>query len=149
MDFQRSETSPETIPRLSDVLRRTGLTRSTIYDRIAKKEFPHQVSLGGRAVGWLEREVEDWINERVHLRPGSMAGISDPVSEAANPIPRDVQSERRRAQRSTASASRRVSVNDSSPDPARLHLVDTKLYFDRSTGAFWIKLLAENSASRR
>src|ERR1035437_9665923 len=70
MDTRRSETTPDTILRLTDVRKRTGIRRSTLYNRIAKKEFPHQVSLGGRAVGWLKREVDEWVSERMHLRPG-------------------------------------------------------------------------------
>jgi prophage regulatory protein len=47
--------------RLPEVKRRTGLSRSSIYNRIAKGEFPAGFSLGGRARGWLERDVEAWI----------------------------------------------------------------------------------------
>jgi len=47
MEFQRSATSPKMILRVTDVLRRTGFCRSALYNRIAKGEFPHQVSLGG------------------------------------------------------------------------------------------------------
>ena len=40
-----------TILRLPVVKARTGLSRSTIYLRIAQKTFPGPVCLGGRAVG--------------------------------------------------------------------------------------------------
>ena len=40
-----------TILRLPDVKRSTGLSRSTIYQRITRGTFPKPVSLGGRAVG--------------------------------------------------------------------------------------------------
>ena len=39
------------ILRLPQVLEVTGLSRSTIYLRMADGSFPKQVSLGGRAVG--------------------------------------------------------------------------------------------------
>ena len=52
MEFQRSATSPKMILRVTDVLRRTGFCRSALYNRIAKGEFPHQVSLGG-PLNWL------------------------------------------------------------------------------------------------
>lgn len=54
-----------TILRLPEVKRSTGLSRSTIYLRIAEGRFPKPVSLGGRAVGWLEAEVQDWLQRRI------------------------------------------------------------------------------------
>jgi len=45
------------ILRLPAVLADTGLSRSTIYLRIAQGVFTHPVSLGARAVGWLAHEV--------------------------------------------------------------------------------------------
>lgn len=46
-----------TILRLPAVLANTGLSRSTIYLRIAQGVFTHPVSLGARAVGWPAHEV--------------------------------------------------------------------------------------------
>lgn len=60
-----------TILRLPDVKMRTGLSRSTIYLRIAQGTFPKPVGLGGRAVGWLEAEVQDWLQRRVDERRAS------------------------------------------------------------------------------
>ncbi len=51
--------------RLPAVKERTGLSRSTIYLRMANDEFPHHISLGGRAVGWLEQDIDEWIVERI------------------------------------------------------------------------------------
>jgi prophage regulatory protein len=51
--------------RLPVVKARTGLSRSTIYLRIAEGTFPKPVSLGDRAVGWLESEIESWLSSRV------------------------------------------------------------------------------------
>lgn len=51
--------------RLPMVKHRTGLGRSTIYRLIAQKEFPPQVRLAGRAVGWRERDVDRWADSRV------------------------------------------------------------------------------------
>lgn len=57
------------ILRLPAVKARTGLSRSTIYLRISRGEFPRQVPLGSPAcVGWVEREVEQWISRRIHER---------------------------------------------------------------------------------
>lgn len=52
------------ILRLPAVKARTGLSRSTIYLRIAQGKFPARYSLGARAVGWLESEISDWIAEK-------------------------------------------------------------------------------------
>ena len=50
------------ILRLPAVKARTGLSRSTIYLRISRGQFPKQVTLGGeRAVGWLESEIDSYI----------------------------------------------------------------------------------------
>ena len=54
-----------TILRLPGVKARTGLSRSTIYLRVAQGTFPRPVSLGGRAVGWLEAEVQSWLERRI------------------------------------------------------------------------------------
>jgi prophage regulatory protein len=148
MNIPSSETSPETILRLPEMLRMTGLSRSTLYNRIAKKEFPHQVPLGDRVVGWLKREVDDWISERIRLRPGSRTGISDGVVESANTVPRNAQSGRSEIQRQPDPISCVPAVNEGSPDLAQLDLVNTKLYFDKSTGSFWLKLLPEDPACR-
>ena len=51
--------------RLPEVMARTGLSRSTIYVRLEQGLFPRPVSLGGRAVGWIESEVDEWIRERI------------------------------------------------------------------------------------
>ena len=55
----------QTILRLPSVRSRTGLSRSTIYLRIAENRFPKPISLGGRAVGWIESEIDDWLNEQI------------------------------------------------------------------------------------
>ncbi|GGG53074.1 hypothetical protein GCM10011403_07860 [Pseudohongiella nitratireducens] len=55
----------KSILRLPSVKALTGLSRSTIYLRVAEGEFPKPISLGGRAVGWIEGEVQDWIKERI------------------------------------------------------------------------------------
>jgi prophage regulatory protein len=46
-----------TLLRLPAIKTSTGLSRSTIYLRIAQGVFPKPVSLGGRAVGWPASEV--------------------------------------------------------------------------------------------
>lgn len=62
-----------TILRLPAVKTSTGLSRSTIYLRIAQGKFPRPVSLGGRAVGWLEAEVQEWLQRRIESSRGAKA----------------------------------------------------------------------------
>jgi prophage regulatory protein len=54
-----------TILRLPAVKASTGLSRSTIYLRVSQGTFPRPVSLGGRAVGWVEDEIQSWLAERI------------------------------------------------------------------------------------
>jgi prophage regulatory protein len=52
--------------RRRDVERRTGLSRSSIYEKISRDEFPSPVRLGGgRAVAWVDAEVDGWIAEQI------------------------------------------------------------------------------------
>ena len=53
------------ILRLPEVIARTGLSRSTIYLRMKHKAFPPQISLGGRAVGWLDEDIDGWLQDRI------------------------------------------------------------------------------------
>lgn len=52
------------IIRLPEVKKRTGLSRSTIYDRIRENAFPTPIQLGhSRNVGWIEAEIDQWVND--------------------------------------------------------------------------------------
>jgi len=57
----------QTLIRLPQVKARTGLSRSTIYFRIAGGTFPAPVKLGAgaRAVGWVETEIEQWLSQQI------------------------------------------------------------------------------------
>jgi prophage regulatory protein len=46
---------------------RTGLSRSTIYLRVSQATFPKPVNLGGRAVGWVEAEIQDWLQRQIEI----------------------------------------------------------------------------------
>lgn len=43
----------------------TGLSRSSVYSMMGKGCFPTNVSIGARAVGWVESEVRNWIDSRI------------------------------------------------------------------------------------
>jgi len=57
-----------TILRRKKVETRTGLSRSTIYLRIQEGTFPRPINLGGRAVGWVENEIETWLASCIENR---------------------------------------------------------------------------------
>ena len=64
MNIMRSSS----ILRRKQVETRTGLSRSTIYLRIKKGSFPKPIKLGERAVGWIESEIYDWLDEKIQIR---------------------------------------------------------------------------------
>ena len=55
------------ILRRREVQARTGLSRSSIYERMRDKAFPLPISLGAKSVGWISSEIDEWIAERVKL----------------------------------------------------------------------------------
>ncbi|MCY4654943.1 MAG: AlpA family transcriptional regulator [Dehalococcoidia bacterium] len=50
--------------RLPAVLARVGISRSTLWRLIQANSFPKPIRLGGRSVGWIEAEIDDWILSR-------------------------------------------------------------------------------------
>lgn len=51
----------ERIIRLKTVLDRTGLSRSTMYRKIAEGTFPGQVPISLHGAGWYESAINRWI----------------------------------------------------------------------------------------
>ncbi|MEL7293406.1 MAG: AlpA family transcriptional regulator [Pseudomonadota bacterium] len=47
--------------KLKEVMEKTALSRSAIYRKMNDGEFPQSVSLGDRAVAWVESEIDDWM----------------------------------------------------------------------------------------
>ncbi|GAB1717532.1 MAG: hypothetical protein NTAFB05_25740 [Nitrobacter sp.] len=66
---------PERIIRLKTVLARTGLSRSTIYRKIAEGTFPRQITISTNGAGWHETDIDRWIANPVAWRPE--AGVED------------------------------------------------------------------------
>lgn len=52
--------SPDRFLRLNSVLDRTGLSRATLYRKIAAGTFPPQHKLAERCCGWRESEINIW-----------------------------------------------------------------------------------------
>ena len=53
--------------RMKDLPEKVGLRPSTIYALVAQGRFPAPFKLlpGGRAVGWLETTVDDWLGKQI------------------------------------------------------------------------------------
>lgn len=60
---------PERIIRLNTVLARTGLSRSTLYRKIAEGTFPPRIKISVYAAGWHETEISRWIADPAGWRP--------------------------------------------------------------------------------
>ncbi|MEC5292667.1 AlpA family phage regulatory protein [Aurantimonas sp. C2-6-R+9] len=56
---------------LNTVLSRTGLSRSTIYRKIAEGTFPAQIRISINGAGWRESDIDRWIEDPVSWRPGA------------------------------------------------------------------------------
>ncbi len=53
------------IINLQRVIDKTTLGRSTLYAYMKLGKFPTSVLLGDRHVGWVEAEVDAWIDGRI------------------------------------------------------------------------------------
>lgn len=51
--------------RLSEVQRRTGHSKAWLYRLMSQGKFPSSVKIGSRAIAFVEREIDDWINQRI------------------------------------------------------------------------------------
>lgn len=60
-----------TILRLNQLIARIQLSRSSIYGRLDPKSrqydasFPKPIKLGASTVGWIEEEIQAWIEEKI------------------------------------------------------------------------------------
>jgi prophage regulatory protein len=65
---------PVVLERKPDVIRRTGFSNSALYAAVSRGIFPRPVSLGtGRAVAWVQSEVDSYIAARIAARNASEA----------------------------------------------------------------------------
>jgi prophage regulatory protein len=59
--------------RRPEVLAKTGISTSTLYDLMARHEFPKPIRLGANSVAWVEREVDNWLATRIAARDSEAA----------------------------------------------------------------------------
>jgi len=55
----------DSLIRIKKVEAKTGLKKSMIYGLISKDEFPEPIKIGERAVAWIEREIDKWIENKI------------------------------------------------------------------------------------
>jgi prophage regulatory protein len=95
-----------TILRRRQVSAKTGLSRSSIYAKIALGEFPKSIPLGQgaktRAVGWVESSVNDWIKSQISAasqkvyadRTASRKALTESTANTA-PVKKQAKARRR------------------------------------------------------
>lgn len=59
---------PRRVLRLPEVIQKTGLSRTTLYTMSKAGQFPGAISLGGKAMGWIEAEIDQWIEDLMAAR---------------------------------------------------------------------------------
>ena len=64
--------------RLPEVLEKTGLKTTRIHELETAGKFPRRVKISDRASGWLEHEVNKWMEQRI---AASRSGGSQPLDE--------------------------------------------------------------------
>jgi len=52
--------------KLNDVIEKTTLSKSTIERKMKSNTFPKSIKLSSRAIGWIEEDINGWINDRIN-----------------------------------------------------------------------------------
>ena len=71
----KSVAPPIQIIRHAQVCKKLAVSSATLFDMIAKGNFPKPFTIipNGRAVGWLEGAVDEWIMQRSSAALGVMS----------------------------------------------------------------------------
>lgn len=77
---------PDRIIRLRTVLARTGLSRSTIYRKIAEGTFPAQIKISANGAGWHESDIDRWIADPAGWRATN--DNDEPSAKTTRHVPR-------------------------------------------------------------
>mgnify|MGYP000299986513 CR=1 FL=1 len=65
MDSHVNNSVRKRILKLPEVMVRTGKGRASIYAGAAEGSFPTPIKIGERASGWVENEIEQWIDVQI------------------------------------------------------------------------------------
>lgn len=83
MDQENSISTPDEFIKLPEVLKRCGIKKACLYRMMKLGEFPAQVKLTKRAVGWDRAEVEQWRQAKKRARGGGEDSNGDTASHPA------------------------------------------------------------------
>lgn len=84
-----ADPDPSDIIRIDEVMQLAGLKKTMLYDLIGKEQFPAQVGLGARAVGWYKNQVLDWVRHRPSTRRDQDGRCLKTKAGAASDVPRE------------------------------------------------------------
>lgn len=59
-----------TLIRPREAMRRCGIGRSTMWKMIKDGDFPKPVRITRRTVGFVEAEINDWVQQRIAASRG-------------------------------------------------------------------------------
>lgn len=60
-DLEQAE--PLTLLRIKEVSKLTGMSRSSIYEKAKRGDFPKPIKLGPKTSAWIKREIDRHIND--------------------------------------------------------------------------------------
>lgn len=63
-----NEHKPQRLLKLTEVMARVGLAKTTIYFKVRTRSFPGPVSTGPNSSAWVESEIDSWIEDRISDR---------------------------------------------------------------------------------
>jgi prophage regulatory protein len=64
-DIPSASSADKKIIRPTDVIKKIGLSRSSLYKHMAAGTFPQSITLGDRAIGFLSSDIDAWIDSRI------------------------------------------------------------------------------------
>ena len=72
-EWERRTDQHSDLLRIDEVMRRTGLPRSSVYALIKTEEFPRQIRISPMRSAWDSLEVDAWIQSKLALRERAVA----------------------------------------------------------------------------
>ena len=52
--------------RMKEVMHLTGLSRPSVYRLMKDGTFPNSIDVGERSVAWVDDEVHEWVDQKIH-----------------------------------------------------------------------------------
>jgi len=56
------------ILKINEVVKKCHMSRATIYKKAKEGTFPKPIKLSERSSGWIESEINEWIENRIKER---------------------------------------------------------------------------------